>query len=170
MTTCDILLAAHIQFGYDKKNTSKGAAGVETKIVLDANRTAPEAVIYAPAVTDEVLQAQRLLRGDIVNGYDGDQIVRLHSDKILRIYSEKQRIYAQTESGIYQLRYRLYELEAMLDPRRFLRISNAEIVRGDAILRLDLSAGGTIGVELIGGVRTFVSRRYVKRIKENLGL
>ena len=52
----------------------------------------------------------------------------------------------------------------------FLRISNSEIVNSAAILRLDISLTGTIGVELRGGIRTYASRRYVKKIKEFLEL
>ena len=143
---------------------------MQTKVILDPERSEPEAVIYAPAMTDEVIQAEHLLRGDTLNGYDGEQVMRLSGREIIRIYTERQRVFAQTSQGVFQLRHRLYELETMLDSKCFLRISNAEIVRNDAIVRLDLSAGGTIGIELRGGIRTYVSRRYVRRIKEHLGL
>ena len=90
--------------------------------------------------------------------------------EILRIYAERQKVYAETADGVYQLRQRLYTLEEELDKGQFLRISNSEIVNSAAIRRLDISLTGTIGVELRGGIRTYASRRYVKKIKEFLEL
>lgn len=68
------------------------------------------------------------------------------------------------------LRSRLYELESQLDPKMFVRISNSEIVNAKKILRLDASITGTIGVYLEGNIKTFSSRRYVKKIKEIFGI
>ena len=144
--------------------------GLRVRIVLEPEREAPEAVIYAAVLDEEVRQAERILRGDVLNGYTDTQITRLECREILRIYAERQKVYAQTKDAVYQLRRRLYELEAQLDPRQFLRISNSEIVNSAAILRLDISLTGTIGVELRGGIRTYASRRYVKKIKEFLEL
>ena len=70
----------------------------------------------------------------------------------------------------YTLRLRLYELEELLSPSRFARISNGEIVNLKAVTALDLSLTGTIQMTLTGGVVTYVSRRYVKKIKQTLNL
>ena len=144
--------------------------GLRVRIVLEPEREAPEAVIYAAALDEEVRQAERILRGDVLNGYTDTQITRLECREILRIYAERQKVYAQTKDAVYQLRRRLYELEAQLDPRQFLRISNSEIVRSDAILQLEMLPGGLIGMELRGGIQTYVSRRYVKKIRSYLGI
>lgn len=68
------------------------------------------------------------------------------------------------------MRLRLYELEQRLDARRFVRISHSEIVNLKQVTGLDLGLTGTIRMTLSGGTVTYVSRRYVKRIKEALGL
>lgn len=132
--------------------------------------TEPEAVICTSDITEEVLRAEALLRGGILNGYRENEVTRLPTGEILRIYAERQKVYAETADGVYQLRQRLYTLEEELDKGQFLRISNSEIVNSAAIRRLDISLTGTIGVELRGGIRTYASRRYVKKIKEFLEL
>jgi len=38
------------------------------------------------------------------------------------------------------------------------------------IKRMDISRTGTIGVELVGNINTYASRRYVTKIKKQLGL
>ena len=65
---------------------------------------------------------------------------------------------------------RLYELEERLNKRLFVRISNSEIVNLKKIVRLDLSMSGTICVELNNHSTAYVSRRYVTKIKQALGI
>lgn len=65
----------------------------------------------------------------------------------------------------WKLRLRLYELEQRLDNRKFIRISNSEIVNFCEVSHFDLSMKGTIGLELKNGIHT-----YVSRIKHLLGM
>ena len=62
------------------------------------------------------------------------------------------------------------ELEEILDSDSFVRISNSEIVNVRKIIRLDTSITGTIRMYMKGDTQTFVSRRYVSRIKKTLKL
>ena len=74
------------------------------------------------------------------------------------------------DTGIQSSGLRLYELEERLDRKAFVRVSHSEIVNWKRVTALDLSLSGTIRVTLEGGVVTYVSRRYVKKIKEVLGI
>ena len=51
-----------------------------------------------------------------------------------------------------------------------MRISNAEIIQLKKVEHFDLSITGTILVRLSDGSTTYVSRRYVGRIKQMLGV
>lgn len=51
-----------------------------------------------------------------------------------------------------------------------IRISNSEIVNLKKVKNLDLSFVGTICMELSNGDVSYVSRRYVSKIKRLLGL
>ena len=73
-------------------------------------------------------------------------------------------------TGEYTLRLRLYEAEERLKPLRFVRISNSEIINLKKVRSFDLSFTGTICVILADGSKTYVSRRYVSKIKEVLGI
>ncbi|MEA4964531.1 MAG: LytTR family DNA-binding domain-containing protein [Oscillospiraceae bacterium] len=143
---------------------------MKVSIMVEPSRQEPEAVIYTERVTEEVRQAEALLLGGFLNGYSGERVTRLPFSELIRVYGESRKVYAQTADGLYLLHQRLYELDTLLGTQRFLRISNAEIVNSAAIRHLDISLAGTIGVELSGGIRTYASRRYVKKIRELLGL
>ena len=71
---------------------------------------------------------------------------------------------------MYTARQRLYELEEELEGTRFVRVSHSEMVNLNKVTALDLSLTGTIKLTLEGDVAVYVSRRYVKKIKQVLGL
>lgn len=147
---------------------------MQIKIQIDPACAEPQLVIHTAAVTDEVnALVARLsdVRPEAIAGFSGDVVSLLMPDEILRIYAEQQKVYAETVSGArYALRLRLYELEERLSPMRFVRISNSEIINLRLVKRLDLSLSGTICMELAGGATAFVSRRYVSKIKDILGI
>ncbi len=70
----------------------------------------------------------------------------------------------------YILRLRLYELEKQLPASQFIRISNSEIINLKKVNNFDLSFTGTICVKLSNGITTYVSRRYVPKLKKILGI
>ena len=127
--------------------------------------------ITAPALTDQVKAlAVRLQGGGVLTGWRGDVAVPLAAAEILRGYGEEKGVKVQTTQGVYDLKERLYELESKLDRHTFVRISQSEIVNLRKVTALDLKLSGTIKMTLAGGTVCYVSRRYVKKIKEALGL
>ena len=80
------------------------------------------------------------------------------------------RVYAETTRGEYLLRLRLYEVETRLDSSSFVRISNSDIINLKKVNGFDLSFAGTICVTLSSGTVTYVSRRFVAKIKQLLGI
>mgnify|MGYP000642098862 CR=1 FL=1 len=93
----------------------------------------------------------------------------LPQSQVVRCYAQDKRVYATVDGGaVYLLRERLYGLEEQLDRGKFVRISNGEIINLDKVTAVDLSLSGTIRMTLEGTVYAYVSRRYVKKIKETL--
>ncbi len=146
---------------------------MQCKIQIDPLFEEPCAVIHTATVTQEVKDASAMLEKiaqKIMHGYLEGELYFLSQSQLLRVYAEKQKVYAQTKQGVFLLHMRLYEAEQQLDPAVFLRISNAELVNSKCIQKLDVSLTGTIGVYLDGGIRTYASRRYVPKIKTFFGL
>ncbi|MDD6038976.1 MAG: LytTR family DNA-binding domain-containing protein [bacterium] len=148
---------------------------MQLRIKIDANYEEPEALITTAHMTDEVNRIIDFINqtntvSTIIPGIRNDKVELLTQDSLIRIYAEGGKVYAKTISGLYQLRLRLYELEERLDDTVFVRISNSEIVNLKKVNSLDLSFVGTICMELSNGDVSYVSRRYVPRIKKILGL
>jgi len=146
---------------------------VKIEVKVDAACREPKVVVYTDKVTEEVHELVRRLSQDapqMLVGFRDDEAVILAEEQILRIYAEGGKVLAATTEGQYVLRLRLYELEERLDRKRFVRISNSEIVNLSRVRGFDLSFAGTICVQMLDGSTTYVSRRYVAKIKQALGL
>lgn len=155
----------------------KARKGVIMKlsIEIDAKYEEPVAVIKTARMTAEINQIVDFINGTdtaaaFIPGTRDGRVELLEQGALVRLYTEDGKVFAKTEDGIYQLRLRLYELEDRLDGTRFVRISNSEIVNLKKVRSLDLSFAGTVCMELLNGDVSYVSRRYVSKIKKILGL
>lgn len=146
---------------------------MKLKLIIDKKYTEPEIHICNEeknSETDRLAQLVSLAVSTTINGYTDRGVELLTCESIIRIYIENQKVYAATANGIYRLHERLFELEELLDGRWFIRISNSEIVNLHKVKHLDTSVTGTILMYLQADIKTFVSRRYVSKIKKVLGI
>ena len=146
---------------------------MKIELHIDPSLSGTEVTVRAPARTPEVdALLDRLAVGitPLLGFCPNGTAVPLDLDAVLRFYGEDKDVRAQTAEAVYTVRERLYELERRLAGRSFARVSHSEIVNLKRVTALDLSLTGTIRMTLTGGVTAYVSRRYVKKIKEVLGL
>ena len=144
---------------------------VEIKIDPQCNETT--VVIIAKEMGDEVNELLKSLTrqsSSVVVGFRDDSATVLENEEIIRIYTAVQKVFVVTDDGEYVSRMRLYELEERLPSNMFVRTSNSEIVNLHKVRDFDLSFSGRIGVRFLDGSVTYVSRRYVAKIKKILGL
>ena len=97
--------------------------------------------------------------------YQNKEAVSIRCRDVIRIFSANKFVYLETADARLRIKERLYEMEEKLDKTRFVRISNSEIVNLRKIKRMDTSITGTIKMYLEGEIETYVSRRYVSKIK-----
>lgn len=146
---------------------------MQIEIKIDKACKDPKVIILTDKITDEVNELLKKLsdtQSQTIAGFKDNSLEILQPDKIVRIFTASKKVYAQTERREYLLRLRLYELEERLDKNTFVRISNSEIINLKKVKNMDLSFSGTICVNLCGDITTYVSRRYVSKIKQVLGI
>ena len=146
---------------------------MEVEVRLEPGRKEPSVVILAGEDSPELRRLARELAGLCLaplQVWEGERARLLPQGDFLRFYTDGKGVAAQTESGVYAVKLRLYELEERLDRRRFVRISNSEIINLERVTAVDLSLAGTIRMTLDGKTAAYVSRRYVRKIKETLDL
>ena len=66
------------------------------------------------------------------------------------------------------IKRKLYELEENFKNTSFVRISNSEIVNFNKVKSLDVQGSLSIMLNFKSGEYTYVSRRYIKKIKDFL--
>lgn len=131
----------------------------------------PKIIVVAGADTPELQKLIADLKSYAlapITVWSNEECKQLPQMEFLRFYAQDKVILAQTADMTYSVRLRLYELEEKLNPMHFVRISNSEIINLRRITAVDLSITGTICMTLDASIQVYVSRRYVKRIKEIL--
>ncbi|WEV54339.1 LytTR family DNA-binding domain-containing protein [Leuconostocaceae bacterium ESL0723] len=99
-----------------------------------------------------------------VSDEDGYRYIPVY--QIERVYTEKKAVYCQTQSGVYRVAARIYQLRDELSRHRFIQISSGEIVNRAMIERFALTQSGLYQVILTNGQVCFASRRYMQQIRK----
>lgn len=119
---------------------------MDVEIRLDATRRKPRFIIETAEMTPELtrLIQQLTARAAVpIIGYQQDKAFPLQQDSLVRVWAANGHVYAATETDEFLLR---------------------------RVIAFDLSLTGTICVSLQGGQISYVSRRYVRTIRQALGL
>ncbi|NQI71560.1 LytTR family transcriptional regulator [Streptococcus suis] len=99
----------------------------------------------------------------------GEQVYLVDHDEIVRLYLEDRLLQVETVENVYTSNLRLYQVKEDL-PANFLQISQSEIIHIKQLDHLKLTANGLVKLVMKNGSVTYSSRRYLKVIKERLGL
>ena len=146
---------------------------MQIEIKIDRSCTEPKIIVETDKMTEEINGIIRKISDDypqMLSGFKDDKVEVLELSNLIRIYANSGKVFAVTSQGEYILRLKLYELEERLEKNRFVRISNSEIINLKKVKNFDLSFAGTICVKLSNNTVTYVSRRYVAKIKQILGI
>ena len=129
------------------------------------------AVIQVAELPDSVRSAVDLLENQCrtVPVVSEGKTMMCRTDQIYYIESVDKRSFIYTKAGCYETKYRLYELEELLDSR-FLRCAKAMIVNIRKIRSVKSELNARMRAELLNGEQIVISRGYVKDLKEKLGV
>ena len=148
---------------------------MKVEIIVDKNFNEPEVKIYTSSLTQEIVELQNVITSfekntSYLKGYLDEDVYFIPFEEIESIYSENKKVFLRTEKETYQLKQRLYEVESILPGNDFIRISNSEIVNFKKVKNMNFKLSGTILINFLSGNYSYVSRRYIRRIKEYLDM
>ena len=146
---------------------------MQIEIKIDSSFTEPKIIVMTSSMTEDVQNIIKKLSEaspKIISGSKNEKLEILDQTDLIHIYANSGKVLAVTDKGEYIIRLRLYELEERLKDSQFVRISNSEIINLNKVKSFDLSFTGTICVKLSNDAVTYVSRRYVSKVKKILGV
>ncbi len=138
----------------------------------DPSLTEIEVRVRAPEKDGETENLIARISGEapealVVTGEDG-ALIRLLPDEIVSVSVSGKFVQIITEEKRCVVRQPLQTFEEKLGSGNFVRISRYEIVNLDKVLKFDFTLGGTLRLELAGGMETWASRRNIPQIRKKL--
>lgn len=101
---------------------------------------------------------------------EGGERVHLAVEEIVYIESWGHTVTVHAADGAYQSADRLYRLCLLLDPKRFLRISNSVIIQRNKVKKILPSLSMKFVLIMADGARVDVTRTYYNSFKEFFGI
>ncbi len=131
-----------------------------------------EIVIRCAEPDEELMELiyQLTARRKPLTGYIDGGMVKLPPKEIYYFESVDNRVFAYCETQVYEVKQKLYELEARYPYSDFLRISKSVIVNISKIVLLSPAFGARLEAKLKNGEKVMISRQYVPDLKRKLGL
>ena len=96
--------------------------------------------------------------------------VRLSVEEIVSIESFGHTVEVHTQDGVYQTKERLYRLAALLDPDRFLRVSNSVVIARDKVRSISPTLSMKFILTMQNGEKVDVTRSYYYIFREAFGI
>ncbi|MBN3346407.1 DNA-binding protein [Clostridium botulinum] len=143
------------------------------RIEVDNKIEEDEVIIRCSELSEDVKNIQIML-GDMLSRkkqitfYKGDTEYYLSLEEILFFETEENGICAHTIDNIYNVKYKLYELEEFL-PGYFMRVSKSTILNTNHIYSITRRISSSSKIEFQNTYKqVYVSRYYYKPLKIKL--
>jgi two-component system LytT family response regulator len=96
-----------------------------------------------------------------------DEILIVPTAQIASIVAEGELLYlTTTKNERYTLTYRLKDLEARLDPARFIRLGRGTLANIDTVVKVHVMPGGTHVAQLSNGQKLQISRLQSRLVRD----
>ena len=129
-----------------------------------------QVLIRCHTITDEVREIEAFVKsrqGSLSCTADAKQYEIPIAD-VCYLESVDGRTFLYTGDRVFETAYRLYELEELLKPKHFLRVSKAMLVNLMKIQAIQPAFNGRFTAVLRSGEKVMISRSYVKALKAAL--
>lgn len=143
------------------------------RIEFDENLIEDEVIIRCKKLDDTIQKIQQSI-SDItfleqkLCFWKGEKEYYLPIESILFYETSGNKVNAHTIDDIYEIKYRLYELEEML-PRQFMRISKSAILNIDKVFSIERSLTASSVIQFYKSHKqVYVSRLYYKELRNRL--
>ena len=127
-------------------------------------------LIRCRSVTEEVREIAAFVksRAGCLSGVSDAKQYEIPVTDICYVELVDGKTFLYTGENVFETAYRIYELEKMLKPKHFLRISKAMLLNLMKIQSIQPAFNGRFTAILRSGEKVIISRNYVKALKAAL--
>ena len=146
---------------------------MKIQIEVDEKILEDEVIIRCNQLNDEINQIQNVVNEIISKNksiifYKDNIEYYISLKEVLFFETEENNVFAHTLENVYQVKYKLYELEKLL-PGNFMRVSKSSILNIDYIYSITRNITASSIVEFQNTYKkVYVSRNYYKPLKFKL--
>lgn len=109
-----------------------------------------------------------LSKGNTITVFLEREQHQLPVHEILYMEAVGERVFVYTKEQIYEVKYRLYEMEQRMNERLFVRISKSVLMNIDCVLSIRPALNGRYLARMKNGEELMISRQYVKYVKKRI--
>lgn len=145
---------------------------MKVNIVVEPDLEVEYTEIHVRKITDEINRLSEFIQNNkqvIIGTDEYERMVVIDEADIVSLHAEKKWCRIYTDTGNYSCRKRLYEIENMLG-RDYMRISKSIIVNLHKIESVEAVFNGMLLLRMKNGSKEYVSRTYLLKMKEYLGI
>ena len=145
---------------------------MKVRIEIDSNIKEDEIIIRCKELTKSIQKIEETIQQEnqIINFtfYKDNTEYYIPLNSILFFETSGNEINAHTSNEIYEVKYKLYELEEIL-PINFIRVSKSTILNVDHIFSIEKNLTASSIVQFNKTHKqVYVSRNYYKKLKERI--
>lgn len=130
-----------------------------------------EIVIRCNKIDDEVRRIIALFEEkQVIIGKLDNRSYQIKVDDIYYLEANEDRMFIYCKDKVYETSLRLYELEDMLVPRMFVRISKSILLNLNKLASVRAMLNGRYEASLINDEQLIITRHYVSGFKEKFGM
>lgn len=140
--------------------------------IVESIKETLKVIIKCRQVNDEVLRLKCHIElfDRKIQAKRNNETCFVDSLDVLYFESVDNRTFLYTVKDVMEVKLRLYELETFLSEKDFIRISKSQIVNINKIKTLKPELNRTILATMCNGEQLYISRKYVKAIRNVLAV
>lgn len=101
---------------------------------------------------------------------DNDKIRQIDAGDIYYFEAVDNKVFLYLERDVFEVRYKLYEIESEYENTDFFRASKSVIINLAKVRQFAPDFGGRFEAQMMNGEKLMISRQYVPGLKKRLGI
>lgn len=101
---------------------------------------------------------------------DNDKIRQVDAGDIYYFEAVDNKVFLYLEQDVFEVKYRLYEIEMQYEHTDFFRASKSVIINLAKVRQFAPDFGGRFEAQMKNGEKLMISRQYVPALKKRLGM